>query len=70
MLENLSRQYLRQYLRRQAAATSDGRKKQTQLEKLGLVKVVEHWWQTQLDLLPNGRSPNIQILWQLLVEMQ
>jgi len=32
------------------------------------VEVVEHWWQTQLDLLPAGRSPNIQQLWQLLVE--
>jgi len=59
---------VRYHLRRQAAAASDGRKKQTQLEKLGLVEVVEHWWQTQLDLLPNGRSPNIQQLWQLLVE--
>ena len=59
---------VRYHLRRQAAAAGDGRKKQTQIEKLGLVEVVEHWWQTQLDLLPSGRSPNIQQLWQLLVE--
>jgi len=59
---------VRYHLRRQAAAASDGRKKQAQVEKLGLVEVVEHWWQTQLDLLPSGRSPNIQQLWQLLVE--
>jgi len=59
---------VRYHLRRQAASASDGRKKQTQIEKLGLVKVVEHWWQTQLDLLPSGRSPNIQQLWQRLVE--
>jgi len=59
---------VRYHLRRQATAASDGRKKQTQIEKLGLVEVVEYWWQTQLDLLPSGRSPNIQQLWQLLVE--
>ena len=59
---------VRYHLRRQSAAASDGRKKQTQLEKLGLVEVVEHWWRTQLDLLPSGRSPNIQQLWQLLLE--
>ena len=59
---------VRYHVRRQTTAAGDGRKKQTRLEKLGLVEVVSHWWQTQLDLLPNGRASNIQQLWQLLVE--
>lgn len=59
---------VRYHLRRQAARTTDGRKKQTRIEKLHLIEVVQHWWQTQLDLLPSGRSPNVQQLWQFLAE--
>ena len=58
---------VRYHLRRQAATTSDGRKKQTLIEKLGLTEVVRHWWQTQVDVLPANRSPNIHGLWQHLI---
>jgi transposase len=63
---NVSEGTVRYHLRRQSAAASDGRKKQSLIEKLGLAEVVRHWWQTQLDLLPPGRSPNVGQLWQLL----
>ncbi len=58
---------VRYHLRRQAASATDGRKKQTLIEKLGLTEVIKHWWQTQTEVLPVDRSPNIQQLWQLLV---
>lgn len=45
----------------------DGRAKQALVDKLGLTKVVEHWWQDQQASLPQGRSPNVHQLWQLLV---
>jgi transposase len=51
-----------------SASATDGRKKQTLIVKLGLAEVVRHWWQTQLDLLPSDRSPNICQLWQLLID--
>lgn len=37
------------------------------IESLSLDEVVNNWWQTQLELLPAGRAPNIQKLWQFLV---
>jgi len=65
---NVSEGTVRYHLRRQAASATDGRKKQSLIVKLGLAEVIKHWWQTKLDLLPPGRSPNIQQLWQLLVD--
>jgi len=65
---NISEGTVRYHLRRQANGTSDGRKKQSLIEKQDLVKVVDHWWRSQADQLPAGRSPNIQRLWQMLVE--
>jgi len=59
---------IRYHLRREAENASDGRKKKCLIERLGLEQVVEHFWTTQLDLLPKDRSPNIRLLWQLLVE--
>lgn len=58
---------VRYHLRRQATGAKDGRKKLCLVDKLGLTEVVEHWWREQLELLPQGRSPNVQQLWQLLV---
>ena len=57
---------VRYHLRRQSSGADDGRKKQTLVEKLGLVEVVNHWWHLQCEALPNGRSPNITGLWQFL----
>jgi transposase len=59
---------IRYHRRRQAQAASDGRTKKTLIEQLGLVQVVDHWWDTQRELLPDDRSPNVQALFQLLVE--
>ena len=54
---------VRYHLRRQSAGATDGRKKQSLIQRLELVGVVEHWWQHQLEMLPAGRSPNINGLW-------
>lgn len=59
---------VRYHLRRQAEKAADGRKKTGLIVQLGLGAVVEHWWATQVEVLPVGRSPNVQLLWQLLVE--
>jgi len=59
---------VRYHLRRQAENASDGRKKLCLIEQLGLEAVVGHWWSIQLEILPEGRSPNLKLLWQLLVE--
>ena len=59
---------VRYHLRRQQAGSTDGRKKLGLIEKLELVQVVEFWWQEQLSLLPECRSPNVQHLWRLLCE--
>jgi len=54
---------VRYHLRRQSAGATDGRKKQSLIQRLELVGVVEHWWRHQLEMLPAGRSPNINGLW-------
>ena len=59
---------VRYHLGRQAAGACDGRKKKSLIEKLALVQVVEHWWQTQRELLPDDRPPNVDQLWRLLRE--
>ncbi len=58
---------VRYHLRRQANSASDGRQKQALIESLGLSEVVQHWWQSQTEVLPDGRSPNVHGLWQHLV---
>jgi len=65
---NVTEGTVRYHRRRQATGATDGRKKQSLIESLSLVEVVRHWWQSQLELLPAGRSPNIKKLWQFLVE--
>ena len=65
---NVSEGTVRYHLRRQAAGSTDGRKKQTLIEKQLLVDVVDHWWKHQLELLPLGRSPNIHQLWRFVVD--
>jgi transposase len=58
---------VRYHLRRQANSASDGRQKQALIEQLDLTEVVQHWWHSQLEALPEGRSPNVHGLWQHLV---
>jgi len=64
---NVSEGTVRYHRRRQVASASDGRKKQSLIQKLGLENVVEHWWNMQRELLSADRSPNVQELHQLLV---
>jgi len=59
---------VRYHLRRKKSQASDGRKKTSLLEKLGLKQVVEHWWKTQQAVLPKNRPPNVQELWTFLVD--
>ena len=59
---------VRYHLRRRKTQATDGRKKTSLLEKLGLKQVVEHWWKTQEAVLPKHRPPNVQELWTFLVD--
>jgi transposase len=59
---------VRYHLRRQAQQATDGRAKHALIEQLQLIQVVDHWWNDQLQSLPQGRSPNIQQLWAHLVD--
>lgn len=59
---------IRYHLKRKAENATDGRKKASLVEQLGLQAVVDHWWATQLEILPENRSPNLKLLWQHLVE--
>lgn len=64
----ISESTVRYHLRRQAQQAQDGRAKQSLIEQLQLVEVVDHWWKDQLDSLPQGRSPSIHQLWSNLVD--
>lgn len=59
---------VRYHLKRQAQAADDGRIKLSLIEQLQLVEMVDHWWQDQQDMLPNGRPPSVQELWTKLVD--
>lgn len=59
---------VRYHLRRQAEQAADGRKKSGLIVRLELGAVVEHWWTAQVEALPEGRSPNIRLLWQMMAE--
>ena len=62
----ISESVVRYHLKRKASGATDGRKKASMIQQLGLINVVAHWWQHQLDLLPSGRSPNVQALFNFL----
>ena len=65
---NVTEGAVRYHLHRQAINASDGRQKQSLIKKLELTNIVDHWWKTQLSQLANDRSPNVQRLWEFLVE--
>ncbi len=58
---------IRYRLRRLATGAVDGRAKQPLIEQLGLQSVVAHWWALQRADLPVERSPNAEVLHELLV---
>lgn len=57
---------VRYHLRREHAV--DGRKKPFLIEQQGLAEVCQAWWEHQVEILPDGRSPNAELLWQMLVD--
>ena len=59
---------VRYHLHRQAHGAIDGRQKQPAIDRLGLRAVVEHWWTEQRRDLPADRNPNVESLYDLLVE--
>ncbi len=56
---------VRYHLRRVEAV--DGRKKRFLIEQWGLVEVCKSWWDHQIEVLPECRSPNAQSLWQMML---
>ena len=59
---DVSESVVRYHLKRKAAGATDGRVKASLIEQLQLAEVVDHWWKTQIELLPKNRSPSIQQL--------
>lgn len=57
---------VRYHLRR--AKVIDGRKKPFLVEQCDLIEVCKSWWDHQIQVLPEHRSPNAQTLWQMLVD--
>lgn len=58
---------IRYHRRRAQANASDGRHKSFRVQELGLVPVIEHWWQAQSQLLGSARPPSVQALYEFLV---
>jgi hypothetical protein len=52
--------------RRARDGARDGRRQPSRIEQFDLAEVVAHGWQTQADLLGDGRPPNAQLLHELL----
>jgi transposase len=58
---------VRYHRRRAEQAAGDRRRKIAQVEQLGLVEVIDHWWHAQAAVLGPQRPPNVQLLHQMLV---
>ena len=59
---------VRYHLKRQVDKARDGRSKPSLIEELQLVEVVDQWYADQLASLPQGRPPNLHVLWSYLVD--
>lgn len=57
---------VRYHLRRAQGGATDGRRKPSRIEALGLADAVAHWWQTQLEILGQHRPPSVQLLYEFL----
>jgi transposase len=57
---------VRYHLRRAREAATDGRRKTTRIEQLGLVEAVAYWWQAQAEILGQERPPSVQLLHEFL----
>ena len=57
---------VRYHLRRARDGAADGRQKPARITQLGLVEVVDHWWQAQLEILGSQRPPSAHLLHEFL----
>jgi hypothetical protein len=57
---------VRYHLRRARDGAADGRQKPSRITQLGLVEVVDHWWQAQVEILGKERPPSVQLLHEFL----
>src|SRR3954467_2350346 len=57
---------VRYHLRRAKEAATDGRRKPSLIEQLGLDEAVAHWWQRQVQHLGQERPPSVQLLHEFL----
>lgn len=57
---------VRYHLRRARDGAADGRQKPARIAQLGLVEVVDHWWQAQREILSPERPPSVQLLYEFL----
>jgi transposase len=53
---------VRYHLRRAEGAATDGRRKPSRIEQLGLAEAVAHWWQAQVEIPGQERPPSVQLL--------
>jgi len=59
---------IRYQLKHQTKIKPDGRQRPSLIERLGLAPVVNHWWESTKNLLPEDRAPSGEQLWSHLVE--
>ena len=57
---------VRYHLRRAREGAAVGRQKPSRITQLGLVEVVDHWWQAQVEILGQERPPSVQLLHEFL----
>ncbi|MBV8078231.1 MAG: IS21 family transposase [Planctomycetaceae bacterium] len=57
---------VRYHLRRAREAATDGRRKPSRIEQLGLAEAVARWWQAQVENLGQERPPSVQTLHEFL----
>jgi transposase len=57
---------VRYHLRRAREGATDGRQKPARITQLGLVEVVDHWWQAQVEMLGPHRPPSVELLHEFL----
>ena len=53
---------VRYHLRRARDGAADGRQKPSRIQQLDLAGAVAHWWQAQLEVLGQERTPSVQLL--------
>ena len=57
---------VRYHRRRASDGATDGRKKPSRIEQLGLADVVAHWWQARAEDTRDDRPPSVQLLYDFL----